>query len=68
MIFAFQNSFKNWVFHVFYKTNMKRTFFEKNSLEVSIVSDSELTISSFSKKIILPLETDLSEVKVFAVF
>ena len=47
---------------------MKRTFFEKNSLEVSIVSDSELTISSFSKKIILPLETDLSEVKVFAVF
>ena len=45
---------------------MKRTFFEKNSLEVSIVS--ELTISSFPNKIILPLETDLSEVKVFAVF
>ena len=47
---------------------MKRMFFEKNLLKVSIVSDSDSNISSFSHKLILPLETDLSEIKIFTVF
>lgn len=48
--------------------SVKRTFFEKNLLKVSIVSESDLTISSFSDKFILSLEIDLSEIKIFTVF
>ena len=41
--------------------------FEKNIFKISIDSDSDLTISSFSNKPILSLETDLSENKGFLI-
>ena len=42
--------------------------FEKNLFKISPASDSDLTISFFSIKFILSLETDLSEIKGFIVF
>ena len=44
------------------------TMFEKNLFKISAASDSDLTISFFSIKFILSLETDLSEIKGFIVF
>ena len=35
--------------------------FQKNLLKISVVSDSDSTISSFSVKFILPVEIDLSD-------
>ena len=43
------------------------TIFDKNLFKISIESDSDLTISSFSNKPILSLETDLSENKSFLI-
>ena len=66
-ILHFRIAFKNAYF-MFSIKSVKRTFFEKNLLKVSIVSESDLTISSFSDKFILSLEIDLSEIKIFTVF
>ena len=45
---------------------MSRFFamFEKNLFKTSVISDTDLTISSFSIKFILSFETNLSEVKI----
>ena len=66
-ILHFRIALKNAYF-MFSIKSVKRTFFEKNLLKVSIVSESDLTISSFSDKFILSLEIDLSEIKIFTVF
>lgn len=44
------------------------TIFDKNLFKISVESDSDLTISSFTNKPILSLETDLPENKGFLVF
>ena len=69
VIFIFQNGFENWILNVFgnwivwikFWNLSFFTIFEKKLFKVSAVSDSDVSIFSFSVRFIFSLNTDLSE-------